>query len=67
MSPTLQVVECGPATGIQDGGRLGFQRQGLSPSGAMDPVALAAANALVGNTAWEAAVELAHVGDNIRA
>jgi len=67
MSPTLQVVECGPATGIQDGGRLGFQRQGLSPSGAMDPVALAAANALVGNTAWEAAVELALVGGRFRA
>jgi len=33
---------------VQDGGRHGAQRYGLAPSGAMDRLALAAANSLVG-------------------
>ncbi|MEA1830551.1 biotin-dependent carboxyltransferase family protein [Methylobacterium durans] len=63
----LLVLECGPATGLQDGGRLGYQRQGLSGSGPMDRLALAAANALVGNAPGLAAVELALSGARLRA
>jgi biotin-dependent carboxylase-like uncharacterized protein len=43
---------------VQDGGRHGAQRYGLTPSGAMDPLALAAANVLLGNPALAAAIEI---------
>src|SRR4030095_5389547 len=52
----------GPASSVQDGGRPGAQRYGLVPSGAMDRLALAAANALVGNEPFTAAVEGGAVG-----
>ncbi|MER2266323.1 5-oxoprolinase subunit C family protein [Methylobacterium oxalidis] len=63
----LLVLACGAATGLQDGGRSGYQRQGLSGSGAMDRLALAAANALVGNPPETVAVELALAGARLRA
>lgn len=58
----LRVVGCGPGTSLQDAGRFGLQRFGVSPAGAMDPLALAMANALVGNPAREAALEFAMLG-----
>lgn len=45
---------------VQDGGRRGWRRFGVSGSGAMDHMALAIANALVGNRPTEAALEFAH-------
>lgn len=45
----LTVVSAGPITSVQDTGRVGAQRYGLPPSGAMDRMAMAIANALVGN------------------
>ena len=45
----LVISAIGPASSVQDGGRHGAQRYGLTPSGAMDRLALAAANTLVGN------------------
>jgi 5-oxoprolinase (ATP-hydrolysing) subunit C len=54
----LVVVKAGPLTSVQDGGRFGAQRYGLTTSGAMDLVALAAANSLVGNAAAAAAIEI---------
>jgi 5-oxoprolinase (ATP-hydrolysing) subunit C len=54
----LVVSNIGPASSVQDGGRPGSQRYGLTPSGAMDRLALAAANTLVGNEPSAAAVEL---------
>src|ERR1700682_373079 len=48
----------GPASSVQDGGRRGAQRYGLTPSGAMDRLALAAANSLVGNRALAPASEI---------
>ena len=45
----LAVVRAGPLTSVQDAGRFGAQRYGLTSSGAMDQLALAAANTLVGN------------------
>ena len=44
-------------TSLQDFGRFGWQRHGVAASGAMDPLALAAANALVGNAPGAAAIE----------
>ncbi|MBB1089833.1 biotin-dependent carboxyltransferase [Rhodopseudomonas palustris] len=52
----------GPATSVQDAGRHGAQRYGLTPSGAMDRWSLAAANTLVGNAAFAAAIELGPLG-----
>lgn len=54
----LHIKACGPATSIQDLGRRGYQRFGVSPAGAMDPLSLAAANLLVGNEPDAAALEL---------
>jgi biotin-dependent carboxylase-like uncharacterized protein len=58
----LRVVAAGPMTSLQDAGRVGFQRYGVSPSGAMDRLALAAANALVGNAPGAAAIEFMLLG-----
>lgn len=45
----LEIVTVGPLTSVQDFGRFGAQRYGLTPSGAMDRLSLAAANALTEN------------------
>jgi biotin-dependent carboxylase-like uncharacterized protein len=58
----LVVKACGPRTSLQDAGRVGFQRYGVSNSGAMDALALACANALVGNPVGTAAIEFMLVG-----
>ena len=54
----LSVDEAGPATSVQDAGRFGALRYGLSSAGAMDRFALAAANVLVGRAADAAAIEI---------
>jgi 5-oxoprolinase (ATP-hydrolysing) subunit C len=58
----LVISVIGPASSVQDGGRYGAQRYGLTPSGAMDRLALAAANILVGNAAFAAAIEIGPFG-----
>ncbi len=58
----LEVASAGIATSVQDAGRFGMQRYGLVPSGAMDQMSLAAANALVGNMLFSAAVEIGPQG-----
>jgi 5-oxoprolinase (ATP-hydrolysing) subunit C len=58
----LLVSSIGPASSVQDGGRHGAQRYGLTPSGAMDRLSLAAANTLVGNKPFAAAVEIGPFG-----
>src|SRR5579872_1096098 len=54
----LVVAAIGPASSVQDGGRFGAQRYGLTPSGAMDKLGLAAANCLVGNTPFAPGIEI---------
>jgi biotin-dependent carboxylase-like uncharacterized protein len=58
----LIVSSIGPASSVQDGGRPGSQRYGLTPSGAMDRLALAAANTLAGNEPFAAAIEIGPFG-----
>jgi biotin-dependent carboxylase-like uncharacterized protein len=58
----LLISTIGPASSVQDGGRHGAQRYGLTPSGAVDRLALAAANCLVGNDLFAAAVEIGPFG-----
>lgn len=63
----LRILQVGPASSIQDRGRFGGQRYGLGSAGAMDQLALAAANALVGNDPFTAAVEIGPFGCRLRA
>jgi biotin-dependent carboxylase-like uncharacterized protein len=64
---TLEIVAIGPISSVQDRGRYGAQRYGLTPSGAVDVTALAAANALAGNPLFAAAIELGPFGATFRA
>jgi len=58
----LVISTIGPASSVQDGGRHGAQRYGLTQSGAMDALALAAANCLAGNALFAAAIEIGPFG-----
>lgn len=62
----LHVLACGPGTAFQDMGRPGFQKFGVSPSGAADKAALVIANALVGNAPDQAAIEFILMGGRFR-
>ncbi|MFZ1173463.1 MAG: biotin-dependent carboxyltransferase family protein [Bradyrhizobium sp.] len=63
----LIISSIGPASSVQDGGRFGAQRFGLTPSGAMDRLALAAANCLAGNTLLAPAIEIGPYGAAFKA
>lgn len=63
----LVVASIGPASSVQDGGRHGAQRNGLTVSGAMDRLSLAAANTLVGNEPFAASVEIGPFGASFTA
>jgi biotin-dependent carboxylase-like uncharacterized protein len=62
MTATLRILSPGLSTTVQDLGRPGFRRFGVSLSGALDPIALRAANALVGNPANTGALETLYIG-----
>jgi antagonist of KipI len=64
---TLEVLEGGLLTTVQDLGRYGYERFGIPVAGAMDPFALRAANALVGNAWDQAALEITITGPVLRA
>lgn len=65
-APALAVIAPGPRTTLQDLGRAGWQRLGIPVSGALDPVALAAANLLVGNPPETGALEISFLGPTLR-
>ena len=54
----LRVERAGPLTTVQDLGRWGYARYGVTPGGAADAEALRAGNALVGNRPDAAALEI---------
>jgi biotin-dependent carboxylase-like uncharacterized protein len=58
MTPALRVADGGLGCSLQDAGRWGYQHFGVPVAGALDWVALAAANALVQNPLFSAAVEV---------
>jgi allophanate hydrolase len=62
MTAALIVVGPGLHTTLQDFGRPGYQNVGVPVSGALDPDSLCIANALVGNEAGTAALEIRYVG-----
>ena len=63
---SFQVLSPGFLTTVQDAGRFGWQRFGVSPSGPMDWFALRAANRLVDNPPASAALEFALDGLAVR-
>ena len=65
MTATITVTAPGFCTTVQDAGRPARQSLGVPQSGVMDPLAMAAANALVGNPAGAAVLELCHVGPGL--
>src|ERR1700704_1543584 len=65
MSAALRILAPGLLTTVQDLGRAGYQSLGIPVSGALDPIGLRAANALVGNNLDAGALEVAYVGPTI--
>lgn len=61
------VTAVGPATSVQDAGRFGAQRYGLTTSGAMDRISLAMVNTLAGNAPFAAAIEVGPFGASFTA
>ena len=62
MSVRIKVLSPGLFTTVQDGGRFGYEHQGVPPSGPMDSIAHRIANLLVGNPANAAALEMTALG-----
>ncbi len=63
----LDVLDPGLLTTVQDGGRRGWARYGVPPSGPVDAAAFRAANALVGNPPDAAGLEITLTGPTLRA
>ena len=64
--PAIEVIDPGLLTTVQDLGREGCGRIGLSRGGAADPVALRAGNLIVGNAEGAAGLEMTLVGGSFR-
>jgi len=67
MNACVEVVDAGLAVSIQDRGRTGYRNIGVPVSGALDPVLMAAANALLGNPAEAAVLEVGLNGPALKA
>jgi len=66
MRVSLHVEAAGPMTSVQDLGRFGAQSLGIPTAGALDPVSLRLANALVGNPQGAAGLECRFLGPRLR-
>ena len=58
MTLALHVLRAGPACTVQDGGRRGYLRYGVTPAGPMDWIQHQSANLLAGNAPDAAAIEI---------
>lgn len=63
----MRVLHAGPVCTIQDAGRKGFLRFGVTPAGPMDWIAHATANLLAGNPPGAAAIEIGPGGMTVTA
>jgi antagonist of KipI len=63
----IRVVDPGPQTTVQDGGRRGQLRYGIPPSGPVDARSFTLANRLVGNADDAAGLEFTLIGPRLRA
>jgi antagonist of KipI len=61
----IQVLKAGMLTTIQDAGRWGFQARGVPVAGPMDPFSHRVANALAGNAADAATLEVTLLGPEL--
>jgi len=66
VSRFVTVIDPGPLTTVQDAGRPGWAHLGVPRSGALDPVAAALANRLVGNRDRAAVLETTSGGVTLR-
>ncbi|AWT27391.1 MULTISPECIES: 5-oxoprolinase subunit C family protein [Corynebacterium] len=64
--PTIEVIEPGLSTTVQDRGRFGYYHLGIPQGGAMDALSATAGNALVGNTPDDAVLECTYMGPKLR-
>jgi antagonist of KipI len=62
----IEILKPGLLTTVQDFGRIGYQKLGISPSGALDRKAMTLANLLVANPADEAVLEMTLFGPELR-
>lgn len=67
MKPALRVLSAGPGVTVQDGGRHGYLRYGVTGAGPMDPFAHAIANHALGNRSDAAAIEVSLGGIEVTA
>src|SRR5262249_40772320 len=67
MSVTLRIVAAGPGVTLQDGGRWGYLRYGVTAAGPMDPLAFAAANLVAGRLPGSPAIEVSLGGVELAA
>jgi allophanate hydrolase len=63
---TLRIEAAGPLTTIQDAGRFGHLRHGVTWSGPVEPLGFAAVHAALGNPATAAGIEISHGGITLR-
>jgi len=66
VNAVLRVLAPGLLTTVQDLGRPGYQSLGVPVGGALDPLSLRAANALVGNAPHAGALEVAYMGPTLK-
>jgi 5-oxoprolinase (ATP-hydrolysing) subunit C len=63
----LRVLSAGPGVTLQDAGRHGYLRYGVTAAGPMDPLAYATANLAAGNAAGSTAIEISLGGIELTA
>ena len=66
MSGLIEVVHAGFGNSIQDAGRVGYRHMGITVSGYLDRVFARCANALVGNGAEDACIEIRAYGPTLQ-
>lgn len=62
----LRIETAGPLTTIQDSGRFGHLRHGVTWSGPVEPLGFAAVHVALGNPTTAAAIEVSHGGITLR-
>ncbi len=67
MSAALRIVSAGPGCTVQDAGRVGFVRFGVTGAGPMDRLAHATAKLALGNAPGAAAIEISMGGIEVAA
>ncbi len=67
MTALLHILRAGPVCTLQDAGRTGWLRYGVTPAGPMDWIAHATANLMAGNLPSSAAIEIGPGGLHVTA